>query len=100
MERVGTWEGRVMNKKVEQKYNEFKQDPFGSFKETIDALENSGDEAIKAHIPMLIVTKRMVIIGYAHALFDNNLITKQEYEAIKEDLNSHYNIMKELHGEP
>ena len=88
-----------MDKLVKQNYNKFKQDPFGSFKATIIALENTGDDAIISHVPMLIVIKSKVVLGYAHALLDNNLITTEEYEAIEKELESHYNLMKELHGE-
>ena len=85
-----------MDPNVRNNYTEFKNNPFGEFKNTIAALNLHS--RLQPFILEVIVQRRRNTFAYLQALYDNNLISENEYLEEKTMLLSRESLMSELEG--
>jgi hypothetical protein len=84
-----------MDKQTEQKYKEFKENPFGSFQTTIDQLK-ALPEAAQTQLPYFMATKIVLVRAYGSALYDNGLMDQKEYEELMDDKRVRRELFEEL----
>jgi hypothetical protein len=82
-----------MDSRTETKYKSFVDNPL-SFQSKIDQLKEH--EGRKPFVPVLIVIKRYLVLAYAQALYDNDLITPTEFTQITDEEKTAKTILSEL----
>lgn len=78
------------------KFEQFKENPLGCYKTTIDMLRTSEFRGARAYIPLLITIKRQLVLAYAQALHDNDLLDEEEFNKIDEEMQSDGGLLLEL----